>query len=1347
MKKRKLLIPLAVMALSVGVTVGMTGCKDDPTPKPEPCETHVDADKNGICDVCGETVEIPATTGTVKLNPASNGTVTADKTTYNLGDTVTITVTPKADYRLKKLTVNGVDKTADVAEGKLVLADVQETALSVFATFEAKEVNFTVNVKGHKQNEEVSLAGATLSLSDGGAGDPYTAEVGADGSATFENVKIGNYTLSAEGYLETKVSVDASGTAVNATLEYGRFKEVLHWGQFDFTKMNDDTAPEFGINNDCAAIFTNETYDEVMASVYLNGTGFASGNTGILFRFVGDGLNDLVTVRMEGTKKVQFSNHPLWTNVGATHGIVVAEGTDWQDLIFFETTGEGKADANAEKYLSEYEEGTLKLSVYRKGATFYVFLDDVYIGQRTFNEKYANAKVEAGFLAENLKNENEQNDTTSWKRWKVDITEKAPALSAKAQITVEKPEDAEAATANVVADTSAGETFAFGSKIKLTVTKPVGYKLESLTVNGIDMADGVENNAIEITANRATMEIKAKFVKEEPIALNITVKGKKLGTTEVLAKDTVVTFKGTDYSFTVGENGVISNNAVAKGKYTVSVNGYLEQQITFDENTTEVVLEYNTFKQILGWGQFDFSKQNEATPELGFNNDCAVFLTNDTYSSVQATIYMKGTNMTKGEAGLVFRFVGDGLNEKGETVVVMMQETKKVQFAENNLWGNTTVATGNKWNNLIYFQDIFDDGENRTADEHSAEYLEAYNKGELKFSVVRKGTTFYVFLNDRLIGMQEVDAKYANAKCEAGFVTGQLQDAKEWKFWNVEISGDVTLPSYTVSNGTAEDANGSLTGIPADKVEVGDTVTLTISAQTGYKLSALKVNGKDVTAQVTGTTYSFVVTENVSVTAEFTQIVPGSINAPISGNKFGVDGNSLSGSESVTLSASGFDDVTAALTSEGDDVVLSVASIAAGTWTVTVDGYQTAEITVEENGEYTAAIVLKPVEEFTLIKGWGTLNSVIASDGSASLTITDGQETAVSKTQYRDIAVSVYLSGANMVKEGSTGTQGIVLRFSDGKLAVLRMEGRAKIQFAYTSTWFMPDSADGTGWQDLIFFTDDGDTTVKDKYLTAFDKGELKLTAVRKGATIYAVLTVDGVSEVIGCRTFADGYLNDNVKVGMYCENTTGGAAKTWKFEVGDADAALATATPAVGEDKVSYLGAWTENEGTLAVAGNGLIEFKAAAGTVKESVTMTLASKNAESEQGLIYRFADGKYVAIRYQKTNDGAKIQFTMDTVLFTNASLASWTDYAMTEAEITAFNGDGISLTFVRDANKFYAVLGDRVLGTYEADETKYASADGNMGIMMWKGSNSAFAYEHKTGDDVTVPTVSDEGETA
>ena len=65
----------------------------------------------GLIPMSAITAFAATTTGTVTVNPTENGTVTADKSTAEAGETVTLTVTPDEGYVVNSVTV--VDQNGD----------------------------------------------------------------------------------------------------------------------------------------------------------------------------------------------------------------------------------------------------------------------------------------------------------------------------------------------------------------------------------------------------------------------------------------------------------------------------------------------------------------------------------------------------------------------------------------------------------------------------------------------------------------------------------------------------------------------------------------------------------------------------------------------------------------------------------------------------------------------------------------------------------------------------------------------------------------------------------------------------------------------------------------------------------------------------------------------------------------------------------------------------------------------------------------------------------------------------------------------------------------------------------
>ena len=1408
---------------------------------------HIDEDGNKRCDECDYNM---AEAVAITVSSVTGGKVTADKTSYKEGDTVTLTIKADTGYTFKSIMLGDADKTAEVADGKLTFTAT--TATTVTAVFEANPITLGASVKdasgadnadlgtvvfknsgGYKYGDAVTLVVTPASdyfectsLKISGSNKDYAVSIKENGEVNLGAVNVENLNVtavftetykdigitvkgnklgvtellaadteitvrgiasdapiktdgdgkitvvkahigdtiyvSAAGYLETAVTVTGAAADYEATLEYSVFKELLGWGRFDFSKQN-AAQPEISFTNDCAMIFTNDTYDAVTASMYIKSadTVGGKGNMGIMFRFVGDDLDpkgETVFIRAENNLKVQFACYAdtnpdsSWVNTWEDP-TKAADGTGWDDCIFFRDADGNKADPEAAKLLEEYDAGTLKLSAYRNGATVYVFLGDRLIGQRTFAEKYATAKCEAGFIIEGLKKADDSADSSGFKTWKVGVTETAPDMTASVDIK----------TIGIDGNTVSADKqeYAFGENIEFTVTPASGQKLDRLTVNGVDRTLDVTNGRLTVKADRTVVTVEATFAERQEFELDLTVKGNKLGTTAALPQGTKIKLSGIADPFTVDADGKITGT-IAKGKYTISdADGkYFESEIvTLNGELTEITLDYDLFN-VVRWDTdgHGLSHVNDANPYVEWLGNGASFnvVTNEYMFDDVVVSAVIGSNRTSNNGeklqGVIIRFE-DG---KAAILSINMDGTPRLQFRPGLFDEEYDAQIGLRTvfvkENFAY-KDVWVEYRNLTQAQ-----IDAFNSEDgIELKLVRKGNMLYTFFGGVFMGREQLADGYADDKVGFGLFAYNAIKGQRYGFTVTETLPDLTA---TVTDTTA-DAATAHGGISFDKTSysLGESVTVTISPATDYKLKSLTVNGENVFANVSGTTYKFVVYDKtVTVEAEFEEDYRGNIAAAISGKKFGVIGNTLKAGDKVTLTAAGLPTREVELAAgENGSLVLVETDISVGTWTVTAAGYKTVTITVEKDQTNSAAIVLDPEETFVLMNNWGTLNSVVAADGSAQLTMTNEGEVSFTKLSYNDIAFTLYLADNGLNGAGENPTHGIGFRFDDGKYAVIRKENNY-IQFAEREWYYNGDNAEGLSWQ-LVGYLNDADEE-------AYNNGDLPLTAVRQGSVIYVFLN----GRYIGGRRLADKYVNSQVQVGMTVNGTPNGTPKTRKVEICSLTAAFEKYNfrQAFGEDKVNVFGDWTETDNKLSVTGKGLVEFNAPENTVKESVTMTISSKVA-GEQGLIYTFADGRYVAIRWQANGENGKIQFTMDTVLYANGSIPGWTDWNLNEDEKAAFESDaGIELTLIRDGKAFYVVLdyvktvqeeGGEVIGTvsvqralYGLDgnldiDDKYAAMGGAMGIQIYDGKGGAFAYEHKTGDDVTVPTASEAGDEA
>lgn len=182
------------------------------------------------------------TTPTYTVDIASNitnGTITSDKTTAAKGETVILTITPERGYELDKLTVNGTDVTADVANNEYSFSMGEEN-VEITATFKA--ITYDVNIG------TVTGGSVTVDKAKAAAGETVTVSVEAVAGYAYKvnSLKVINDTTNEE----VEVNEDAKtfvmpASSVTVTAEFEKLTTTsaeITWGSLSFTY--DDTVAE-----------------------------------------------------------------------------------------------------------------------------------------------------------------------------------------------------------------------------------------------------------------------------------------------------------------------------------------------------------------------------------------------------------------------------------------------------------------------------------------------------------------------------------------------------------------------------------------------------------------------------------------------------------------------------------------------------------------------------------------------------------------------------------------------------------------------------------------------------------------------------------------------------------------------------------------------------------------------------------------------------------------------------------------------------------------------------------------------------------------------------------------------
>lgn len=1261
-KKLKLAIPFAVLALSCGIAAGCSGN--------DPDEEHV-----------------------------HNYTQWANDDTYHW----------------KVCPEDGAIDESSKEEHVFIAGVCDECGATQTPVSEVKYGTASGQIKLHKLGEYVTdFTGVTIDMGDD---DVETAIDTATGTFTIEKAVVGrNYTMtiSKSGYKSYSTTVTVAegedthlGGTRGCTLEYEVFSLLEGWDSeyHDLSHVNDEDY-YIGFNSNDGTktlnVLSTDSYTQVAATLkikYYNST-HSFHTQGIVLKFE-DGKHLIVRYHNgdQVNGNIQYCNE-AWNSTAA-------------NSLFGDDAGLNEWGENAVHTLLDAETAAIKedgldLTLILKDGALYTFFADKFVAKYDLPEGYADSKkVQIGYFAWN---------TASGAVFNYDINETVPEnMQSTLNINVTNPSDGTVCTVTAAPQK---DVYDLNEEVELTFTAPEGYRLDALTVGGVNMIDEVLNGKLTIQANMFTLDVSATFVKEQPIALDLTIKGKKLGTTTAaLADGTTVTFKNTDYTFTVAD-GKISAESVVKGRYIVQVDGYLEQEIVFDETLTEVTLEYDLMENLtLAWNWGDNSnlaEQNDG--KLTQVSGATQWVSSkDGYDSVSITATVVSG---AGRQGVFIRFKGDSYaNDK--YVMIQKEGDSKVSWnGENNIWGNGSNLFGDLWTDYV----------NPLTDADLAKIT----AGEYELTLVRDRNKIHVFINGELYDTKTLDESYADMQCYVGVYCTDIPSGAQRSF-RIEDASEY-LTDVTITDNTAENANGTIE--ISENVTLGDTVTITIKPAQGYMLDTITATDKDsnVVTLTAGSnnTYTFVAAEkNYTVTATFKEMPATQAESSVTGIGLGAAAVDMNGKEITFKAASGTE--TKLTVAEGK--VKGV--LAAGEYTVSCDGFYDLTATVEEDGSFatdTALAFEKIIFAYNLInEPEANLNdktnvgdsTAAASDGIIKATA-DGRIYEWSTEQYKDVAITVTLKSGN-------GNQGLIMRFNGQQKDVRVRFENTKAQWIGGGWWW--------GTWNIIDTWDFGTTTdyanpMSEALLAKYNGEGLTLTLVRKGGVVYAL--VDG--EVYAAQIISD-YATYDVRLSVFAEDVKSGYEIPFVIST-DVDAILNAAKDT--HNVLGVLGNWTVTDTTLSVNGNGYAEFAPAEDSTKECLTVKIAAKNSSSgnhTQGLIYRFDNGKWLAARIESNDNNSYIQYSEDALLPSSGGfIKGWTlVHNLTDEEKTAFNGDGIDLQLVRDGKYIYILLGGNVIDKVILSD-EYATMDGVIAATVEGGTGTAYAYEYKTGENVVVPQI-------
>ena len=657
---------------------------------------------------------------TVTENSPANGTVEFDKSTYAIGETVTVKLTPAADHVLTGLTVNGVDRLDDVIDGDLTLADNRNLAVNVEATFSPiVRETMTVNVSAYKFGVTDTLAGQSVTVTGADASQTVSVE---DGKITVPSLIHGRYTLQVAG--------DAYANYNTATVEFDGTEETVRFDYQVFTAASDSRATiDWSQQND--GILTPTT-DNLYFSLNTTDT-YGDGELAVLAKHLNNTFDQYClkfSFEKEGggTADVQWSIVWLNNNVAGIRSRKLEEGSliANESVVYLFTADEYNRYTSGEEWWYR---------IVRIGNRFLFYLDDRCVGEQTIEGIPAGTRMAMGMKVWNSKKDYDYTFRIAGMP-SVTVTENSPA------------------NGTVAFDKS---TYAIGETVAVTLTPAADYVLTGLTVNGADKLSDVQSNTLTLTGNLdLAIDVVATFSPIVRETMTVNVSAYKMGATDTLAGQSVTVTGAGDPQTVAVTDGKITVPNLMHGRYTLQLAGdayanYNTATVEFDGTEETVRFDYQVFTQYDGKSVIDLAQQNDNkfTPK---NSEYFALRSTDTYGDVELALFVKNLNNADRPFGLKMNFVtDDGTTMYAEWDICWNTSKAGIQAAAQD--NQETALPFINWSAVYWL----DDGQK------GVEYSK-FNGDGFWFRLIRTGNRFALYLDDKCVHTAEMDAAYADVK-------------------------------------------------------------------------------------------------------------------------------------------------------------------------------------------------------------------------------------------------------------------------------------------------------------------------------------------------------------------------------------------------------------------------------------------------------------------------------------------------------------------------------------------------------------------------------------------------------
>ncbi len=558
------------------------------------------------------------------------------------------------------------------------------------------------NVKLLKLGENVTdYTGVTIdSGEDDGIEIDYNTQTGAFKITNARVGKIYKFSISKAGYLTTYVNMQAvKGQNValgDCVLQYDAFTHGSHTGsdwsgnygnpsKIDKSHTNDAENARFTIGEGTGDfyVYSKESYDSVSASVTYKesvtwGVDDAErGNQGLRLVFE-DGK--AVMIRIEKMSDGKFKAQ--WIG-----------GNDWEEAPILDKWDFGSGEEYCNPFSAEaetqYRERGVELKLVRNGGVVRAYVNEQFMGEQILPEEYATQQCRVALAAAHVNGGVEI---------PFSISKTLPETVFDSALTLETgtlPQGVE-----VSLDKTEG--YQLGDLVTLSVKLPEegDFMIAAINLGGESLLNRLAEGKVSFMLTEKTNVLTVAIKQIEYATLtDVAVTGKKYNVTgNSLADGTTVTLKGQggleNVEITV-TNGMFSKENVAQGTYTAECEGYKPVSVVIGEDgiPNGITLEYDGFEMLPpnhDAAIHDFSEVNDGVIKVNGNGRQSLdIVTTDSFTDVAVTMKVKDS-VAGAVQGIVLKF------EDGKYVLLNFKKDQTLIQYRPDCWGMKSVF-GDSW--------------------------------------------------------------------------------------------------------------------------------------------------------------------------------------------------------------------------------------------------------------------------------------------------------------------------------------------------------------------------------------------------------------------------------------------------------------------------------------------------------------------------------------------------------------------------------------------------------------------------------------------------------------------------